>query len=210
MLVAVIIALSGEGNPQHMAGHWGAAGRFALTFLLLNPGYQLLGEPGLGSAAALTLGGLKVAVLAAGFWLAPGRMRRLLVVLFLFDAGNALILGIGRHHTELLAAVGSRYCYGSLAATLPFAAVLVSWGAERLLRAGWPRLLGVTTALLLLAGALLRGWPQQLPAFTGWRGTEMRQLMQAPYTTDPAATVPALDFMQVERAKALQRAFHLH
>jgi hypothetical protein len=58
--------------------------------------------------------------------------------------------------------------------------------------------------------ALLRGWPQQLPTFTGWRGTEMRQLMQAPYTTDPAATVPALDFMQVERAKALQRAFHLH
>jgi hypothetical protein len=210
VFVAVIIALSGEGNPQHMAGHWGAAGRFALTFLLLNPGYQLLGEPGLGSAAALTLGGLKVAVLAAGFWLAPGRVRRLLVVLFLFDAGNALILGIGRHHTGLLAAVGSRYCYGSLAATLPFAAVLVSWGAERLLRVGWPRLLVMTTALLLLAGALLRGWPQQLPAFTGWRGTEMRQLMQAPYTTDPAATVPALDFMHVERAKALQRAFHLH
>ena len=210
VLVAAIIALSGEGNPSHLAGHWGAALRFALTFLLLNPGYQLLGEPALGPAATLALGGLKLAVLAAGFRLAPGRMRRLLVLLFLFDIGNALILGIGRHHTGLLAAVGSRYCYGSLAATLPFAAVLVSWSAERLLRAGRPRLLAMAAALLLLAGALLRGWPQQLPAFTDWRGTGIRQLMQAPYTTDPAATLPALDFMHVERAKALQRAFHLH
>jgi hypothetical protein len=138
-------------------------------------------------------------------------MRRLLVVLFFFDAGNALILGIGRHHTGPLAAVGSRYCYGSLAATLPFAAVLVSWGAERLLRAGRPRLLVVTAALLLLAGTLCcaAGRSNSRPSRAG-AAPSMRQLLQAPYTTDPAATVPALDFMHVERAKALQRAFHLH
>jgi len=34
--------------------------------------------------------------------------------------------------------------------------------------------------------------------------------MAAPYTTDPSATVPAFDFMHLERAKALQRAYDLH
>jgi hypothetical protein len=38
----------------------------------------------------------------------------------------------------------------------------------------------------------------------------MRRTMQAPYTTAPDATVPALGFMHIERAKALQRAFNLH
>lgn len=34
--------------------------------------------------------------------------------------------------------------------------------------------------------------------------------MQAPHTNDPKATVPALDYMHIERAKALQRAYDLH
>ncbi len=210
LLVAVLITQFGGGNPQRMAGHWGEALQFALTFLLLNPGHLLLGEPALGSASSLAIGALKVAVLIAGFTLARGGVRRLLVLLFLFDLGNALILGIGRHHTGLIAATGSRYCYGSLAATLPFAAVLVSWVTERFLKPERARQMAVAALLVLLAGLLLRGWARQLPAFTGWRGVEMRQLMQAPYTTDPAATVPALDFMHLERAKALQRAYRLH
>jgi hypothetical protein len=34
--------------------------------------------------------------------------------------------------------------------------------------------------------------------------------MQAPAETDPNVKVPALEFMHVERAKALVRAYHLH
>jgi hypothetical protein len=56
----------------------------------------------------------------------------------------------------------------------------------------------------------LWGWPAALAEFTGWRGTEMRQLMSAPATRDPSVHVPALDFMHIERAKALQRAYNLH
>ena len=52
--------------------------------------------------------------------------------------------------------------------------------------------------------------PDVLAPFVAWRGTAMRQHMQAPYTTDPAATVPALDLMHIERAKALQRTYTLH
>jgi hypothetical protein len=210
LLVTVIITQFGGGNPQRMAGHWGDALQFALTFLLLNPGHLLLGEPALGSAPSLAIGALKLAVLAAGFALARGGTRRLLVLLFIFDVGNALILGIGRHHTGLIAATGSRYCYGSLAATLPFVAVLVSWAFERLQKLEPARRVAATALLAVVAILLLRGWPRELPAFTGWRGVEMRQLMLVPYTTDPAATVPALDFMHLERAKALQRAYNLH
>lgn len=209
LLVTTIITQFGGGNPQRMAGHWDDALQFALTFLLLNPGHLLLGEPALGSVPSLAIGALKIAVLIAGFALARGT-RRLLALLFLFDVGNALILGIGRHHTGLIAATGSRYCYGSLAATLPFAAVVVSWVFERMIIPSRPRRVAAAVLLVLVAGLLLRGWPRQLPAFTGWRGVEMRQLMQGPYITDPAATVPALDFMHLERAKALQRAYRLH
>ncbi len=46
--------------------------------------------------------------------------------------------------------------------------------------------------------------------FVPWRGTELRRLMAAPPSTDPADRVPALEFMHVERAKALARGFHLH
>lgn len=210
LLVAVIITQFGGGNPQRMAGHWDDALQFALTFLLLNPGHLLLGEPALGSAPSLVIGALKVAVLIAGFTLARGGLRRLLLLLFIFDVGNAFILGIGRHHTGLIAATGSRYCYGSLAATLPFTGVVVSWLFERFLKPGRARQCAAAALLIVVAGLLLRGWPRQLPSFTGWRGVGMRQLMQAPYTTDPAATVPALDFMHLERAKALQRAYRLH
>jgi hypothetical protein len=210
LLVAVIITQFGGGNSQRMAGHWDDALHFALTFLLLNPGHLLFGEPALGSAPSLAIGALKIAVLIAGFALARGGTRRLLLLLFLFDVGNALILGIGRHHTGLIAATGSRYCYGSLAATLPFAAVVVTWAFDRIMKPGRLRPIAAAALLLLVAGLLLWGWPRQLPAFTGWRGVEMRQLMQRPYITDPAATVPALDFMHLERAKALQRAYRLH
>ena len=69
----------------------------------------------------------------------------------------------------------------------------------------------VTTVLVcLLTVYCLSGWPAALAGFTGWRGTEMRRLMSAPATSDPAVHVPALDFMHIERAKALQRAYHLH
>jgi hypothetical protein len=49
-----------------------------------------------------------------------------------------------------------------------------------------------------------------LAGFAGWRGTELRQLIAAPATPDPAARVPALEFMHIERAKALQRTYQLH
>jgi hypothetical protein len=120
------------------------------------------------------------------------------------------LLGVGRYHTGLLAAFSSRYYYSSLLAFLPFAGLLLARVMEKLLPVDQPRRLAAGALLVCLAWLCLRGWPASLGPFVALRGTEMRRLMQAPYTSAPGATVPALDFMHIERAKALQRAFNLH
>jgi hypothetical protein len=208
--VAAIIMLFASGNQQHMTGHWGEALKFSAAYLLLNPGYLLLGEPPPDSGFAVLLGLLKLIVIVLGLAVGRGRVRALLALLLVYDVGNAGLLGTGRYHTGLLAALGSRYYYSSLLATLPFAGLLLAWALERCMPRDRPRRLAAGVLLLCLAGICLRGWPASLAPFVAWRGTEMRRLMQAPYTSAPDATVPALDFMHLERAKALQRAFNLH
>jgi hypothetical protein len=208
--VAAGILLFAHGNQQSMDGHWGDAFQFGTTYLAYNAGYLLLGEPAVHGVPYHLLALVKLGLVAGGFALAGGRARALLLVLLAYDLGNAVLLGIGRHHTGLYGALGQRYAYSALIGTLPFAGVLLARGLDGLakntaLRRG--------LAALLLAGLgwhLLRGWPQPLAPFVAWRGTEMRALMAAPYTTDPAETVPALDFMHMERAKALQRTYELH
>ncbi len=208
--VAAAILLFAGGNQRSMAGHWGEALQFSLAYFLLNPGHLLLGEPPLGSAFSLMLGATKLVVIALGWWVGRGRIRTLLVLLLVYDLGNAALLGVGRYHTGLLAAIGSRYCYSSLLASLPFAGLLLAWAIEKALPRARLRRLAAGVLLAGLAGLCLRGWPASLDPFVAWRGTEMRRLMRAPYTTAPAATAPALEFMHIERAKALQRAFNLH
>ncbi len=193
-----------------MAGHWGDALQFGLTYLLYNPVYLLFGEPELYTVPYHALAVLKVVLVVGGFALARGRIRLLLSVLLVYDLGNAALLGIGRHHTGLYGALGQRYAYSALICLLPFAGVVFSRGLERLTAMPGRQRLAVAAVVLLLAGHFLRGWTAPLADFVAWRGTEMRAHLAAPYTTDPAATVPALDFMHLERAKALQRAYNLH
>jgi hypothetical protein len=193
-----------------MSVHWGKALEFSLAYLLLNPGHLLLGEPHPGSGLSLLLGALKLIVIALGLAAGRGRVRALLVLLLVYDLGNAVLLGVGRYHTGLLAALSPRYCYSSLLASLPFAGLLLARVMDGLIPSEKPRRLAAGVLLVCLAWLCLRGWPASLAPFVAWRGTEMRRLMQAPYTSAPDATVPALDFMHIERAKALQRAFNLH
>jgi hypothetical protein len=150
---------------------------------------------------SLLLGALKLVVIILGLAGARGRVRALLVLLLVYDLGNAVLLGVGRYHTGLVEALSSRYYYSSLLAILPFAGLLLARVLERCLPRERPRRLAASLLLASLA---------YLTEFVALRGTEMRRTMQAPYTTAPDATVPALGFMHIERAKALQRAFNLH
>lgn len=207
--VALVIKLNSSGNHQQLAGHWGDVLEFGASYFLLNPGHALTGGNSLHPARLLLVAATKLGLIIGALSLARGRVLHLLLLLLAYDLGNAMLVGIGRHHTGFLAALGSRYQYSSLLTTLPFAGLLLAAGLARLpgfrLRQGT-----VAVLLLVVAGLCLRGWPAALADFIGWRGTELRQLIAAPATSDPAARVPALEFMHIERAKALQRAYHLH
>lgn len=210
LTVALLIAVFSRGNHQAMSGHWTQAMEFGLGYFLLNPGFLLFGLTTWSAGTLLLLSGAKLGVITWVFWLSRGPARRLLLLLLVYDLGNAVLLGIGRYHTGFISSLGSRYYYSSLLATLPFVALLMAAGLNRISTRFQLRPAAATVLLAGLAWLCLRGWPGELAAFTPWRGTEIRQLMQAPATVDPTATVPALDFMHVERAKALTRAYNLH
>ena len=208
--VALAIAQFSRGNHQQMAGHWGEALQFAAGYFLLNPLHDFGVGASLSPIAIGLLAALKLGAISWGLWTSSPRVRMLLVLLLVYDLGNAALLGVGRYHTGFLAAMSSRYQYGSLLATLPFFALAAEAALDRGLR--YDRLLtwGKAVALAAIVAVLLRGWPAPLAEFTRWRGTELRQLLAAPATNDPNVKVTALDFMHVERAKALVRAYHLH
>ncbi len=210
VVVMLVIMVNSSGNHQAMSGHWGEAGEFALSYFLFNPGHYLLGGTSLHPAALLALAVGKVAILVAALALSRGGVRTLLLLLLAFDLGNAVLVGIGRYHTGFLAALSSRYQYSSLLATLPFLTLLLDRLINRLVSLPRARIWAATALMVVLAGACLRGWPEPLREFAAWRGTDLRQLLAAPATTDPGVRVPALEFMHVERAKALQRAYNLH
>jgi hypothetical protein len=209
-VVALAILAIPQGNQHGLGGHVAEIVRFASTFLFLSPWHQLFGFSEITPGSVALLASLKIALVGGGVVLARGRVRTLLVVLLAYDIGNALLLGIGRYHTGIHAALGPRYLYSSLLATLPSAGLLLAHFGPKLVPHALPKRMVATLLLALLSWRLLSGWPDALAPFVAWRGTEMRQLMRAPYTTDHAATVPALGFMHVERAKALQRTYNLH
>lgn len=208
--VALVIRLNSGGNHQHLAGHAGDVAEFGAAYFLFNPAHALTGTS-VHPLVLLVLAAVKLAVVGGALWLARGPVRLLFVVLLAYDLGNALLLGIGRYHTGFLAAMSSRYQYGALLATLPAASWLAGRAIDRLLAGREPLRRGAYAVVLVLAAAAcLRDWPSELADFTGWRGRDLRALIAAPATPDPTVKVPALDFMHIERAKALVRAYDLH
>lgn len=207
--VALTIMFCSSGNFQKMDGHWGDALLFGASYFLLNPVHLLLGGATVHPAPLLLFALAKVALLVVVLQSARGRVLQLLLLLLAFDLGNAVLIGVGRYHTGFFAAMSSRYQYSSLLATLPFLTLLPAVLRNRLPSFRYRRWLAAA-GLSVIVGYCLLGWPAELADFTGWRGTELRRLMAAPATPDPAVRVPALEFMHIERAKALQRTFDLH
>jgi len=210
LIVTLVIAHYSSGNHQQMQGHWGNAARFGASYFLLNPLHGLLGLISLHPAILLLLAAFKLCLITWGLLTSKGRLYGLLVLLLVYDLGNAGLLGIGRYHTGFPAALSSRYQYSSLIATLPFLILALEAVLNRL---PWPdrTLTKVRVAVLgVILTFLLCGWPAQLAQFTDWRGTQLRKLLSAPATDDPTVKVPGMDDMHVERAKALIRAYHLH
>lgn len=207
--VATVIKLGSAGNHQQLLDHWGEIVEFGASYFLFNPGQELFSGQVLTPFHLLFLAAGKLGLIALALWLARGRMRPLLLLLLVCDVGNALLVGLGRYHTGFFAALSSRYQYSSLVTTLPFVGLVVDRLLALLPSASWRRTADVALAVAAVV-VCLRGWPAELAEFCRWRGTELRQRLAAPATSDPAARVPALEYMHIERAKALQRAYHLH
>ena len=206
--VALVIKMSSAGNHQHMSGHWGEILEFGASYFLLNP-FHALFNTSLHPVTMMLIASAKVGIIFTALMMSRGRVLHVLLLLLAFDLGNAVLLGIGRYHTGFLAAMSSRYQYSSLIATLPFVGVLLSMALSRI-SAIKPRRWATVCVSVLIVGYCLWGWPATLAKFTNWRGTDVRRLLAEPATNDPKVTVPTMEFMHIERAKALQRAYDLH
>lgn len=209
VVVAALIVLLAEGNHQHMRGHGAAALVYGLWYFCLNPAYDLLGIASWGWRTTLLLGALKVSLLTWALRRSGGRLRALLVVLLVFDLGNAMLLGVGRFNTGLLTVGSSRYQYASLAATLPFVGFGLEYWVGRLRFPPAGRRLVAGAALAALAAVLIRSWSVDLDRFTTWRGTDSRRILFVEAAPDPHG-VPGIPFMPMDRAKQLIAQYHLH
>ncbi|HSI10041.1 MAG: hypothetical protein ACAH89_05390 [Rariglobus sp.] len=211
IVTSLIIILQSSGNHQHLLEDHNllAAVRFASACFGLNPFLKLLGFTSLAPAAVMIASLLKLGLIAHGLCWTQGKIFRLLLLLLLFDLGSCALLGIGRYHTGLEAALSSRYQYTSLICSVPFLGIAM----ERLL-ALWTRpLLRLTlTGLVILLFSFLAAhrWGDEIRAFSGWRGREARHTLFVDLDPPADNAVPGIPFMPTTRAKELIKEYNLH
>lgn len=198
------------GNHHRLGEAAGPMLDFALHYYAQAPLRTLWSNDTPGRIAILLLAGAKTAVVAIAFYCAPQRLRSVLAVLWLFEAGNALLLGLGRYHTGLDASGSSRYQYGALAVFLPACAVIfgqiLGWISQR-----WKLrpLLG-SAAVLTAAWMAQSPWTGLMTDWSEWRGGNLRRIL---FQTPPAEAPDRfthLPWMSNERARELARKYRLH
>jgi hypothetical protein len=206
--IAALIFLLATGNQHTIGGHLPQAAAFGAWYFSLNPAYLVLSFDSWGWRTTVLLGIAKAALFIWALLRARGLARTLFVVLILFDLGNAALLGIGRYHTGLAAAVSSRYQYASLIATMPMVAFWVTAQIKRVLAPPVERIF-VAVCLAGAAFLLCRQWPAVLGPFSEMRGSLSRQIFFE--ETHPGVhAVPGIPGMDMVRAKELIRDYHLH
>jgi hypothetical protein len=207
VLTAVLIAVFANGNQSHMSGHAADICHYALCFLFLNPFRASLGYGSTDWTSVLGFGLLKLALVGWALFRARGTQRNLLILLIVYDLGNATLLGIGRFHTGFDTSTSSRYQYSSLLVMLPFLGFCLASLLERLPA----RFQQTATAIALIAisGWVSRGWKSTAQPFCDSRGAASRHALLTDPTPGPFA-VPGIPFMSTERGKELIQKYHLH
>ena len=206
-----LIATFAGGNHQHLAkAGLGPPAEFAGWYFLLNPFHRLFDVTTWGPHTTLVLGAGKLLVLGCGWRWASASQRRLLGPLLIFELGNAILLGIGRHHTGLQATVSSRYQYVSLLATAPFLAVIL----EAILRRAsvWRWAPPVVAAGFVFGAGwfALHPWPATMKSWAESRGRQSRHTLTVDPNPPAMGVVPGIDFIPTQRAKELIEKYHLH
>jgi hypothetical protein len=207
--IALLIAAFAAGNHRHLGGHLEEAAAFGAWYYLLNPALDVLSVESLGWHTVAALGLCKVALVVWALGRSRDRQRLLFALLVAFDLGNAVLLGIGRYHTGLPAAAGSRYQYASLIGIMPLAGFWFSRQWARLPVPANLRDLGAIVVLAAGAFYMCRQWPTVLGPFTSSRGTESRRILLIDPDPGPNS-VPGIPGLPTERVKLLIAKYKLH
>ena len=207
LAVGIVIASASSGNHQHLRDALHPATNFALHYFGESPLRTLFSETPVGDGPALALALVHLALAGIAWKLATPRLRPLVAALLAFEIGNAVLLGIGRYHTGIPSAGGSRYQYSALAGLLPLAALI----AQRLLIL-FPRRWGEALTVAALAGIIWHAavhWPPTMHSWRTWRGEQLRAALAQPnFPKDDHFT--RLPWMTNERARELVTRFSLH
>jgi hypothetical protein len=208
LAVGAIIASSAQGNHLRLLqpGAVAMTARFAAHFFLLNP-LQGIWSLTPNDSLLVVLGATKIAIYVLALIRARETGRWLVWLSLVLDISNAVLVGIGRYHTGLAAAVGSRYQYVPLFCLAPAVAILVDWAVEAVRPVPYLARALTFAMAVLLAWSIASPWREHMRSWSGWRGTEMRVLLQ---TRRDAGLLPFVATVSTAEAHALCDEFHLH
>ena len=208
--VGLLVTVNATGNHQHLGGHGADIASFAFHYFSGSPLHQLfVGKP-MSVEAGYYWVTAKLLIMGAAVLLAHGRLRVVLVALAAFDLSNALLLGVGRYHTGLSAALSSRYQYTALLCLLPFCASLL----DQVVNAtgqNKPRLASMACWVAACFAIIWasQDWPKSMRAWQSWRGASLRAALAHP--TDKAApNFSGVPWISNERTRELVEKYTLH
>jgi len=214
-VTAFLIFLFSTGNHLSLGSLSGeqilAMAKFAGVYLFLNPLTSLFRIPWFFDwntwYIILPMVLIKIGIVFAAFLLASKPQKYFLSVFLMLDMGNAFLLGLGRYHTGLPAAMSYRYEYTSFICLGVFIAVLFSTILFRFLRIPQRVIFGTSVLLLFLAAWNYFFWRAELPHWCNYRGTVSRTLLADDEKTD---FMPGIPFLNNHEAKKLAEHFNLH
>ena len=182
--------------------------QYAMHYFLLNPVSRILQANGDTTSFFLLVSTFKIGVFSLALFLSKGQARMLVLIFLLLDLGNAALLGIGRYHTGLEAALGSRYQYTSLICfgvplAIIFEKIIARLNSNQKLQSG-------IIAIIFLAWSAfaLYRWDSEIKPWVHWRGIDVRTFIAN--TNDSTSKMPGIPFLTREEARKIATDYNLH
>jgi hypothetical protein len=181
IFVTLIIFQNSTGNHQQIISFDKSRlfqmSEFMFACLSLNPIAKLSGAIYSSYNAMVFFGFLKTALICVTVLYVSRGSRSLsavLIVLLAFDLGNAFLLGVGRYHTGLQAAMSSRYQYESLIVFAPFLGIFIDHLFTRVVSPPYFKIGAIILAASWLM-YLVYNWKSEIIEWSTWRGTDGRK-----------------------------------
>lgn len=211
-IVSSVIIISSQGNHSALSNllesYWGVV-HFGLFNFFLNPILMMLNLGCSNDALNIVVGVSKTLIILAVLSRVDPKQRNLLLLLLIFDVGNSLLLGVGRFHTGLPAAISSRYQYASLICFLPFLGCFIQLILCVFKDLRIKHTLHVFTIVLFATISLIR-WNSEINSWVKWRGQEIREELKHNSLSPDSKMAPCVpESMKLSKAKEIIEKFHL-